>query len=323
MAERVARHLSERLGDDAVTAHHGSLSKEKRLDAEVAPEERAAEGAGRDGVARARHRHRPRRSRLPDRLAASDRDLASARRPRRPHRVAARRRAGCSRSRATTSSSAPRCSARSRRGELDAIVTHDAPLDVLAQQIVAETACEEYARTSSFALVRRAWPYRAPRARRLRRGGPDAGRAASRRGAAAGPRWSIATKCNGALRGRRGARLPRHHLGRRDSRGRRLPRRARARGDVRRHAERGLRDREHRPATSFSSATRRGGSCRSAPASCASRDAQGAPPTMPFWLGEAPARSDELSRAVSELRARSIGVCREPMPTPLDAPSTG
>src|SRR6202163_1253280 len=35
LAERVARHLSERLGDDAVTAHHGSLSKEKRLDAEA------------------------------------------------------------------------------------------------------------------------------------------------------------------------------------------------------------------------------------------------------------------------------------------------
>jgi ATP-dependent Lhr-like helicase len=34
MAERVARHLSDRLGDEAVTAHHGSLSKEKRLDAE-------------------------------------------------------------------------------------------------------------------------------------------------------------------------------------------------------------------------------------------------------------------------------------------------
>ena len=32
-------------------------------------------------------------------------------------------------------------------------------------------------------------------------------------------------------------------------------------------------------------------------------DAHGAPPTIPFWLGEAPARSDELSRAVSELRA--------------------
>src|SRR6185436_13199967 len=35
MAERLARHLSERLGTDAVTAHHGSLSKEKRLDAET------------------------------------------------------------------------------------------------------------------------------------------------------------------------------------------------------------------------------------------------------------------------------------------------
>src|SRR5262245_36935699 len=33
------------------------------------------------------------------------------------------------------------------------------------------------------------------------------------------------------------------------------------------------------------------------------RDAQGAPPTIPFWFGEAPARSDELSRAVSDLRA--------------------
>jgi ATP-dependent Lhr-like helicase len=35
MAERTARHLSERLGEDAVTAHHGSLSKETRLRAET------------------------------------------------------------------------------------------------------------------------------------------------------------------------------------------------------------------------------------------------------------------------------------------------
>jgi ATP-dependent Lhr-like helicase len=32
------------------------------------------------------------------------------------------------------------------------------------------------------------------------------------------------------------------------------------------------------------------------------RDAHGAPPTVPFWLGEAPARSPELSREVSALR---------------------
>ncbi len=31
-------------------------------------------------------------------------------------------------------------------------------------------------------------------------------------------------------------------------------------------------------------------------------DARGAPPTVPFWIGEAPARTDELSQAVSQLR---------------------
>ncbi|HWW61603.1 MAG TPA: ATP-dependent DNA helicase, partial [Thermoanaerobaculia bacterium] len=35
-------------------------------------------------------------------------------------------------------------------------------------------------------------------------------------------------------------------------------------------------------------------------------DARGAPPTIPFWLGEAPARSDELSRAVSDLREQGV-----------------
>ena len=33
-AERVARHLAERVGEELVTAHHGSLSKEIRLEAE-------------------------------------------------------------------------------------------------------------------------------------------------------------------------------------------------------------------------------------------------------------------------------------------------
>jgi ATP-dependent Lhr-like helicase len=34
MAERVARHLGERIGDENVTAHHGSLARELRLAAE-------------------------------------------------------------------------------------------------------------------------------------------------------------------------------------------------------------------------------------------------------------------------------------------------
>ena len=44
IAERAARHLSERIGEDQVTAHHGSLSKAHRLDAEHRLEDRQAEG---------------------------------------------------------------------------------------------------------------------------------------------------------------------------------------------------------------------------------------------------------------------------------------
>ena len=48
----------------------------------------------------------------------------------------------------------------SRCGDLDCIVTHDAPLDVLAQQITAETSCQPYSEDDLYSLVRRAWPYR-------------------------------------------------------------------------------------------------------------------------------------------------------------------
>jgi ATP-dependent Lhr-like helicase len=34
LAERVARHLTDRLGETAVTSHHGSMAREYRLDAE-------------------------------------------------------------------------------------------------------------------------------------------------------------------------------------------------------------------------------------------------------------------------------------------------
>ena len=47
-----------------------------------------------------------------------------------------------------------------RRGELDRLEIPKAPLDILAQQIVAMSACEEFAEDDLFALVRRAYPYR-------------------------------------------------------------------------------------------------------------------------------------------------------------------
>ena len=108
---------------------------------------------------------------------------------------------------------------------------------------------------------------------------------------------------NGRIRGRRGARLLAITSGGAipdiaDYRVLLEPER-----HVHRHGERGLRHREHGRATSSSSATRPGGSCGSSAGPCAWRTPRAQPPTIPFWLGEAPARSDELSRAVSELRA--------------------
>ena len=102
LAERVAHNLGERLGDDVVAAHHGSLSKERRHRIETRLRGGRPEGAGRHRVARARHRHRPGGARLPDRIAPQHRHLPAARRPVEPQPGAGRPRAACSRSRATS-----------------------------------------------------------------------------------------------------------------------------------------------------------------------------------------------------------------------------
>src|SRR6185436_16958099 len=48
-----------------------------------------------------------------------------------------------------------------RRGELDRLVIPERPLDVLAQQIVAEVAAREWPEDELYGLLCRAWPYRA------------------------------------------------------------------------------------------------------------------------------------------------------------------
>ncbi len=160
LAERISHELSERLGDDAVTAHHGSLSKERRFDAES----RLKAGTLKALVATASLE-------LGIDIGAVDLvcQIGS------PRRIATLlQRVGRS---GHTISGTPKgrvfptsrddlieCAAlvRSIRcGELDRIVSHDAPLDVLSQQIVAETACLEYTEDALFDLIRRAWPYRA------------------------------------------------------------------------------------------------------------------------------------------------------------------
>ena len=72
-----------------------------------------------------------------------------------------------------------------RAGELDALSIPPQPLDVLAQQLVAEVSAREYGEDELYALVRRAWPYRALAAARLRRSCCACSRTASARGAGA------------------------------------------------------------------------------------------------------------------------------------------
>ncbi|HEY3056395.1 MAG TPA: DEAD/DEAH box helicase, partial [Thermoanaerobaculia bacterium] len=305
MAERIARHLSDRLGENAVTAHHGSLSKEKRLSAET----RLKGGQLKALVATAS---------LELGIDIGHVDLVCQIGS--PHRIATLlQRVGRS---GHTVSGTPKgrlfpvtrddlveCAAllrAVRRGELDRIVTQDAPLDVLAQQIVAESSCEDYFEDELFALVRGAWPYR----ELTRRDFDEVVKMVSE---------GFATK-----RGRRGALVHRDEVnskvrGRRGSRmlaitsGGAIPEVA----DYRVVLEPddtfiGTLNEDFAIESSAGDIFQLGNSSwqimQVGSGIVRVADARGAPPTIPFWTGEAPARSDELSRAVSDLRAEARSV---------------
>jgi ATP-dependent Lhr-like helicase len=304
MAERVARHLSDRLGDDAVTAHHGSLSKEKRLDAES----RLKNGQLKALVATAS---------LELGIDIGHVDLVCQIGS--PHRIATLlQRVGRS---GHTIAGMPKgrlfpisrddlveCAAllrEVRRGALDAIVQQEAPLDVLAQQLVAESSCDDYGEDALFDLVRRAHPYRA-----LDRADfDDVLRMVSD---------GFATK-----RGRRGALVHRDEVNRR-VRGRRGARMLAitSGGAIPEVADYkvvlepddtvvGTLNEDFAIESTAGDIFQLGNASwqilQVASGTVRVADAKGAPPTIPFWLGEAPARSDELSRAVSELRVECAG----------------
>jgi ATP-dependent Lhr-like helicase len=300
MAERVARHLSDRLGADAVTAHHGSLAKDTRLESE----RRLKTGGLRAIVATAS---------LELGIDIGHIDLVCQIGS--PHRIATLlQRAGRSghtiagtpkgRVFPTTRDDLVECAAllRSvRRGELDAIVPQERALDVLAQQLVAECACREYTEDDLFALARRAWPYRD-----LGRDEFDAVLTMTAEGFSTrrGRRAALVHRdeVHRTVRGRRGARLLAL------TSGGAIPETADYRvvldpgdtfvgtlnEDFAIESQAG--DIFQLGNTSWRILQVTGGTVRVA-------DARGVPPTLPFWLGEAPARSDELSRSVSELRA--------------------
>ncbi|WP_425287793.1 Lhr family helicase [Pseudomonas borbori] len=299
LAERACRHLAERLGSAAVAAHHGSLAKELRLDAE----QRLKRGELRVLVATASLE-------LGIDIGevelvcqlGSPRSIAALlqRVGRSGHSVG-----GTPKGRLFPQSRDEliECAALLdcvRRGELDALVIPRAPLDVLAQQIVAEVACREWREDDLYRLLTRAAPYVGlPRAtfdallKMLAEG------YSGRRGVRAA--YLHRDAVNQRLRGRRGARLTALTSGGTipDS------------GDYSVLLEpQGLQVGtlnedfaiESMAGDIFQLGNQSYRILRIEPGKVRVEDARGQSPTIPFWLGEAPGRSDELSAAVARLR---------------------
>ncbi len=299
MAERTARHLSERLGEEHVTSHHGSLSKDQRLDAET----RLKNGALRALVATAS---------LELGIDIGDVDLVCQLGSTRSI-AAFLQRVGRS-GHAVTGLPKGRLFPLSRdelvesaalldavrRGELDRLRMPVEPLDILAQQITAEVACGERGEDELYALVRRAWPYRA-----LSRDDFDA---------------VVRMLAEGftTRRGRRGAFLHRDAVNRRlrPRRGARLT--ALTSGgaipdtaDYRVLLEPaetliGTVNEDFAVESMAGDVFQLGNSSwrivKVEPGVVRVEDAGGRPPSIPFWFGEAPGRTDELTLALSRLR---------------------
>ncbi len=300
MAERVARHLGERLGDENVTAHHGSLARELRLSAE----QRLKSGDLSALVATASLE-------LGIDIGAVDLviQIGSTRAistllqriGRSNHTVS-----GFPKGRIFPLSrdELVECAAlldSVRRGELDHLEIPEQPLDILAQQMVAAVAPEEWTEDGLFEMIRRAYPFK----NLARESFADVVRMLSegfttRRGRRSAYLHHDAV--NRRLRGRKGTRLSAI------TNGGAIP----DTSDYRVILE---------PSETFvgtlnedfaieslagdifqlgntSYAIKRVGT-----GEVRVEDAHGQPPSIPFWLGEAPGRSEELSHAVSRLRA--------------------
>jgi ATP-dependent Lhr-like helicase len=303
MAERVAHNLGERIGEENVAAHHGSLSRKLRL----AAEKKLKEGQVRVLVATAS---------LELGIDVGAVDLVVQINSPRAIAVTLQRvgrsghwRGAVPKGRlfATTRDDLLECAAlvrAIRQGDLDRLMIPEAPLDVLAQQIVAACAAEEWSEDEMFALVRRAYPYR-----NLKRETFDAilemlaEGIAARRGRYGA--YLHRDRVNGKLRARRGARLAAITSGGAIPDNSLYAVVAEPDGIVV-----GTVDED------FAVESNRGDIMLLGNTSWMIRrietnagrvlvqDAHGAPPSVPFWRGEAPARTEELSEHIGTLREK-------------------
>ena len=299
LAERAARSLAERIGEQHVTAHHGSLAKEHRLNAE----QRLKRGELKALVATAS---------LELGIDIGDVDLVCQLGSPRSIAVFVQR-VGRSGHRLgeipkgrlfpLTRDDLVECAAlldAVRRDELDRLRVPGGHLDVLAQQLIAETACREWQEDELFRWVTLAYPYRdLTREKFSELLDMLAQGFSTRRGRQS--RYIHYDAVNKRIRPRKGAKLTAvtnggvipdqfdydvvlepedHFIGtlNEDFAFESLP------GDIFQLGN-----------TSYRILKVEQSKVRVA-------DAQGQPPNIPFWFGEAPGRTDELSRSVSRLR---------------------
>ncbi len=308
MVERVAHALGERIGRERVAAHHGALSRETRL----AAEEGLKSGAIPVIVATASlelgidvghvdlvcHLGAPRSlASLLQRVGRSGHFLGAV-----PKGILF----PLTLDDLLQSAAAVRAV---RAGELDRLSVPENALDVLAQQIVAIVAAGEIGVEDLWRLVRRAWPFR-----NLPRQDFDAviemlsEGVSTRRGRRSAHLHH--DRVHGILRPRRGARLAAI------TSGGAIP--DTADYDVVEDPAGTLVGKvnedfavESMQGDVFLLGNRSWRIRRVEAGKVRVVDAAGAPSTIPFWLGEAPARTAELSAAVADLRHELAGRCRD------------
>jgi ATP-dependent Lhr-like helicase len=303
MVERLAHQLGERIGEDNVAAHHGSLSRKLRL----AAEKKLKEGEIKVLVATAS---------LELGIDIGTVDLVIQINSPRAIATALQRigrsghwRGAVPRGRffVTTRDDLLECAAlvrAIRQGDLDRLIIPDSPLDVLAQQIVAACSAEEWREDELYRLVRRAYSYRKLSLETfesvlemLSEG------IAARRGRYGA--YLHRDRVNGKLRARRGARLAAITSGGAIPDNALYTVVAEPEGIVV-----GTVDEDFAVESSKGDIMLLGNTSwmirrvESNSGRVLVQDAHGAPPSVPFWRGEAPARTEELSNHVAELRQK-------------------
>lgn len=299
MAERVTHQLTELLGEEVVSSHHGSLAADKRLETE----RRLKLGELKAVVATAS---------LELGLDVGYIDLVVQIGS--PRSIAALlQRVGRSghslglipkgRMFALTRDELIECLALVRAvhaGRMDSVPIPEAPLDILAQQIVSEVTGQEWRTDDLFELFRRAFPYRNLHRREFDRTVEYLSEGISRLNGR-GRVYIHHDRVQGRLRARKGSRIAA------SSNGGAIPEIASFRvvaepdktvvgtldEDFAIESNRG--DIFLLGNTSWRILNLRGSDMNVA-------DAKGAPPTIPFWRGEAPGRTIELSAEVARLR---------------------